>query len=295
MLVQGPAGVTNANAFEWTDPPRQAPAYDWRAPDIRGPLAIGKAGGLIISPPGVNQESFLAYHRALDQRLADGETDHPLPWYDVIKPPAVLVDWTNDGLAFSLPGECGGGLMFFDNTTIGWERSARHALQTPMLRMERLMCGLLGQTAESTWQFSSGLIPWPEVEIWRCTRSNHSFGAAVMHLLRCRLHKSRFEMIVEAQPALQHYRPRVCLRLPGSRFDERKTDAGAWFLLFAFLPALGLRFECLREGLIARTHQDNGQCRGRDWGDLMLLCSWALLTVAAFGYDQFGARKGPVW
>ena len=289
------------SSFQWLQPPRIVEGlYRWRAFDLLGPLARSLAGSFIPWPtvdgqPMIKPPVFDEYHAALDALIQKGATDEALPWSVATKTPEVITSWESAGVSFSLPGPCGGGGRFYDDIHVGWAGSVRHGLQIPMLRMERILCALFGQTWQAGHCLATGvrsdLGAWVRptsedegplkhrytnagylaVEVFRSPRANASLNAAVMHILRVRDHRRKFEFVIEAQPALNNYRPRICVRIPRSHDAECREDTAAWFLLFVLLPATGLSFST-----VARGAQQHGP---REWSDLGLIIKKATASI----------------
>ena len=291
------------SSFQWLKPPRVVEGlYRWRALDLLGPLARSLPGSFIPWPtvngqPMIKPPVFEEYHAALDTLIQRGATDEALPWSVATKDPEVIVSWESSGVSFSLPGLCGGGRQFYNNTHVGWSGSARHGLQIPMLRMERILCALFGQTWQTGHCLATGVMsrkvgktwfrPTPEdneglkhqysnagylaVEVFRAPRANASLNAAVMHLLRVRDHRRKLEFSVEAQPALSTYRPRICVQVPRSHDAEKREDTAAWFLLFVLLPAAGLPYSTVERAAVKYGIPE--------WGNLGLIMARAKASV----------------
>ena len=318
------------SSFQWLKPPRIVEGlYRWRAFDLMGPLARSLPGSFITWPiangqPMIKPPVFEEYHTALDALIRRGATDEALPWSVATKDPEVIVSWESSGVSFSLPGLCGGGRQFYDNSNVGWSGSARHGLQIPMLRMERILCGLLGQTWATGQSLAMGVMnrkvgktwvrPKPEddgplqhvynnagylaVEVFRAPRMNASLNAAVMHVIRVRDHRRKLEFTVEAQPALSAYRPRVCVQVPRSHDDEDRENTAAWFLLFVLLPATVLPYSTVERAaerygipLWGNLRQVMTKAKASVWMKWCALDPQALSTGADVLHDYEGISR----
>ena len=142
--------------------------------------------------------------------------------------------WRGNAVQLSLPGQCGGGRRFYDEEML-WERSHKNFLQAPLLRVERYLLTLGGQ---SRMAWPSGTPRVCVLETYREPAEGRAGDGAVMHCLRVRvaLKPPQDILIKITQEHCPCIRPHFLLTGNGRTLQ----DAVPWLLRYVFLPALNL-------------------------------------------------------
>ena len=263
---------------KWIPPVRR------NVPDFDASTLRASTGAILAPWPRLNAPhnvhffDYAAYYTMVESREDQAELTPVYLWPGqptpsmlecipimVKKSPEVRVAWeTPREIGLDLPGECGGGFAFMDTKHVH-EASFLHALQIPMLKIERVLCAVAGQTLLD-WNAGTAGGPRPpdsspgglRMIVQRVTkeggeaagtlRGSRMMTFPVMHMILIRIGTT--DILIDARlPCHPRHRPTIVIKGPSTILSEFLP----WFLHYVFLPAMNFG----RENLVLWNYSPN--------------------------------------